>query len=144
MKYASELVEMRQKAKEEWEKEKVKTLAELLKNSIEFCETVISPALEKEALSAKKDVIKICIKLANEKDSYDNEVLYSLHQGTIYANGSLSYTYDNKIAYSKIYVEKYLQEHRLSVDWVKTNYKRYGFGTCDAVYLIVEAKLNKK
>ena len=110
MKYASELVEMRQKAKEEWEKEKVKTLAELLKNSIEFCETVISPALEKEALSAKKDVIKICIKLANEKDSYDNEVLYSLHQGTIYANGSLSYTYDNKIAYSKIYVEKYLQE----------------------------------
>ena len=142
MKCASELREIRQKATEEYEKGRIKTLAELLKNSIEFCETVISPALEKEALSAEKDVIKICIKLAHEKDSYNNEVLYTLHQGTIYANGSLSYTYDNKIAYSKIYVEKYLQEHCLSVDWVKTSYKKYGFGTCNAVYLIVEAKLN--
>lgn len=39
MKCASELREMRQKAKEEWEKGRNKALADLLKNSIEFCET---------------------------------------------------------------------------------------------------------
>lgn len=102
MKCASELREMRQKAKEEWEKGRNKALAVLLKNSIEFCETKISSALEKEALEFKKDRIEISIKLANRIDSYGNEVLYPLYQeSTTYANGEASYYYDDKKAYSK-------------------------------------------
>lgn len=141
MKCARELVEMRQKAKEEWERKRDKAFAVLLKSSIEFCETVISPALEKEALELKKDKIETSIKLATGIDSYDNEVLRPLYQEEeTYADGSLSYNYDNKIAYSKVFIEKYLEEHCLSVNWIKTSYKCYGLGTRNAVYLTVEVK----
>lgn len=117
MKCASELIKIRQKAKEEWEKERVKALAELLKDSIEFCESVISPALEKEAMNFKEKSIKTTIEFVEiynaKKDIYVlNPILLSSIK-----NGIRYYKPIEEIEYNKEYIEKYLQEHCLCVNW---------------------------
>lgn len=143
MKYASELVEMRQKAKEEWEKGKSKFRAELLKNSIELCETKISPALELEATDLKKESIKARIKFVEVHNrTHDTTVLYliSLHKTM---NNVKYYKCLTDAAYDKNYIEKFLQEYNLHTNWNKLVYEYVTFDNqyYEPIELTVEAKI---
>ena len=143
MKYASELIEMRQKAKEEWEKEKSKFRAELLKNSIELCETKISPALELEATNFSKESIKTKIKFVEvHKCAYDTTVLYLISLNKT-VNDVKYYECLTDVAYDKNYIEKFLQEYNLDTNWNEPLYEYVALsGRYHApIELTVEAKI---
>lgn len=138
---ASELAIVRNASVMKWEKEKAESLARLLGASVEFCETEIGPALEKQALNPKGGLISTSIDLAMASDAYGNEVLRPIRfDGKKYANGDWSYSPCTDKNYHKTFIEEYLAQHCLSVRWEETTYNRYGFGSCRAYKLIVEVK----
>ena len=138
---ASELAIVRNASVMKWEKEKAESLARLLSASVEFCETEIGPALEKQALNPKGGLISTSIDLAMASDAYGNEVLRPIRfDGKKYANGDWSYSPCTDKNYHKTFIEEYLAQHCLSVRWEETTYNRYGFGSCRAYKLIIEVK----
>ena len=143
MKHASELVEMRQKAKEEWEKGKSKFRAELLKNSIELCETKISPALELEATDFRKESIKAIIRFVEvHNHTYDTTVLYLISFNKI-INNVKYYECLTDTAYDKNYIEKFLREYNLDTNWHKPLYEYVAFNNqyYEPIELTIEAKI---
>ena len=74
---ASELVAIRNAVTAKWAQEKEKKAKLLVGNSMEFCESVIAPLLEKKASDPKGGVISTELMLEIFTDDYDNEgVIY--------------------------------------------------------------------
>lgn len=142
---ANELATLRNESVLKWEKEKAKSLARLAEASIEFCEKEIGLSLEKVALNPRGGVITVSLSLAVTYDNYNNKVLCPIcADNKKYADGTISRKADTSVSYSQAIIERYLQSHCLTVEWVKDAFYRYGWGSQPAVKLIVSVEQLKK
>jgi hypothetical protein len=141
MKCAKELELVRKQAIELWRKEALKEWKKLEEESKNFCDNVIGVHLNEIASNPQGGAIKYLVSLATYTDKYNHQVLCPLgRDGNKYADGTLSYSTNTNIRYSKEVLEEYLTAHCLTVQWGATDYMRYGWGSCEALTLIVSVE----
>lgn len=138
MKCLFELTEMRAKARKEWEQEKANAEKNILADTINFCENVISPRLEAIAKRPNGGGIYANFELGIGYDAYGNLILNPLVQEkTTYANGDASFCRDTGKCLSEAILEEYLTRHCLTVKWYDSWYKSYGCGSLKSKILYV-------
>lgn len=103
--------------------------AEIVANTIKFCEETIS--LHLEELAATRQIPSFYIEGVVKTDRIGNEIFYPLEEeGYTYANGQKSYRYNSEIAYDVKTMTTYVEQFCFSTKWWDTTYKRYGWGEC--------------
>lgn len=109
---------------------------DIVAKTIEFCETVIGPALEKCALERQTPHYSLRGKF--QEDRIGNLIFYPLvRERRSYANGQASETADTSRPYDAFTIKNYLESYCYAVSWTEDWYKRYGWGDLKGVRLSV-------